>query len=186
MSESLPTVLNSTFVTEDYLQPLIGIAHIIQSPAPERLMTRDEILEIGSANNAVGIIIPGELQIDTEVLDALTELKIIANTAAGYNNLPLEEMTQRGIWATNTPDAFVNSTAGCRARSPPRRRPENLPRRPLCPHRILAPRRIPPGSLAGDGTARQNHGHHRFRQNRSGRGPARGSFRHVDHLFPPK
>ena len=41
------------------------------------------------------------------------ELKIVANVAIGVNNLDLDQMEQRGVWATNVPDAFVASTADC-------------------------------------------------------------------------
>ena len=60
-----------------------------------------------------GIINQAELTVDAALLDAAPELKIVANVAIGVNNLDLDQMEQRGVWATNVPDAFVASTADC-------------------------------------------------------------------------
>lgn len=111
MSASLPTVVNSTCVPEDYLTPLLGIARLVQAPDAGRTMTPEEIAEAGKREGAFAIIVPGEVPITMHVLDSIPTLRIVANTAAGYNNLPLDELTRRGIWGTNTPDSFVHSTA---------------------------------------------------------------------------
>ena len=50
-------------------------------------------------------------RIDREVLDAGSDLRIIANIAVGYNNIDVEECRRRGIVVTNTPDVLTNACA---------------------------------------------------------------------------
>ena len=50
-------------------------------------------------------------RIDTEVLDAGTDLRVIANIAVGYNNIDVDECRRRGIVVTNTPDVLTNACA---------------------------------------------------------------------------
>ncbi len=38
-------------------------------------------------------------------------MKIVSNVSVGYNNLDLEELTKRGIMATNTPDILTDTVA---------------------------------------------------------------------------
>jgi glyoxylate reductase len=49
--------------------------------------------------------------IDADVMDAAPRLKIIANMAAGYNNIDVAAATARGIAVTNTPGVLSASTA---------------------------------------------------------------------------
>lgn len=49
--------------------------------------------------------------IDARVMDAAPRLKIIANMAAGYNNIDVAAATQRGIAVSNTPGVLSESTA---------------------------------------------------------------------------
>ncbi|HMA34471.1 MAG TPA: D-glycerate dehydrogenase [Chloroflexia bacterium] len=49
--------------------------------------------------------------IDAAVMDALPELRVIANMAVGFNNVDVEEATRRGIAVTNTPGVLTDTTA---------------------------------------------------------------------------
>ncbi len=49
--------------------------------------------------------------IDKEIMGNAPMLKIIANYAAGYNNIDIAEATRRGIMVTNTPDVLTETTA---------------------------------------------------------------------------
>ena len=73
------------------------------------LMPRKEVL--GHVSEAVAIINQGELRVDEELLDRAPKLKIVANVAIGVDNFDLAAMSERGVWATNAPDAFTESTA---------------------------------------------------------------------------
>ena len=50
-------------------------------------------------------------RIDSEVLDAGKDLKVIANIAVGYNNIDVDACRARGIVVTNTPDVLTNACA---------------------------------------------------------------------------
>lgn len=50
-------------------------------------------------------------RIDAQVLAAGEALKVVANVAAGYDNVDVQAATSRGIAVTNTPGAVTDSTA---------------------------------------------------------------------------
>lgn len=50
-------------------------------------------------------------QITADVLDGGRDLRIIANMAAGYDNVDVAAAQQRGILVTNTPDVLTQATA---------------------------------------------------------------------------
>lgn len=104
-----PRVLVTLKIPMEDLSPLEGLAEIVMSPYDWQVMPRDEI--VGLLGDCVGLISQGELRVDDEILDAAPNLKIVANAAMGIDNLDLKSLTRRGIWATNTPAAFVESTA---------------------------------------------------------------------------
>lgn len=104
-------VLITNAVPQSALQPLAGIAEIIQGPAGGRLMSREAVLS--HAPTVHGIINQAELTVDAELLNVARRLRVVANVAIGVNNLDLTLMEQHGVWATNVPDAFVASTADC-------------------------------------------------------------------------
>lgn len=105
----MPKILITNRVPLEHLKPLVGIAEIIQGPGPIELMPRQEVLTLVPELDA--IINQTELRVDQELLDASSRLKIVANVAIGTDNLDLDAMAARGVWATNTPDAPVESTA---------------------------------------------------------------------------
>jgi glyoxylate reductase len=49
--------------------------------------------------------------VDRAVIDAGTELRVIANVAVGYNNVDVAAARARGIVVTNTPDVLTDATA---------------------------------------------------------------------------
>lgn len=49
--------------------------------------------------------------IDAEVMQALPNLKIVANNAVGYNNIDIEAAKKHQIAVTNTPDVLTKTTA---------------------------------------------------------------------------
>lgn len=104
-------VLITNAVPADVLEPLAGIADVIQGPAGGDLMARAEVIRL--APQLDGIINQAELRVDAEVLDAAPRLKVVANVALGTDNLDLSLMAKRGVWATNVLESFVDSTADC-------------------------------------------------------------------------
>ena len=104
-----PVVLCTNSVPDDVLTPVQGLATVLQGPGGGYTTPRAEVLALAPRLSA--IVNQGELAIDKELLDAAPQLRVIANVAAGYNNMDLELMSSYGIWGCNTPEAFYESTA---------------------------------------------------------------------------
>ncbi|QPI62822.1 2-hydroxyacid dehydrogenase [Vreelandella venusta] len=71
-------------------------------------LTQQEVLS--TLAQAHGIIGSG-LAITPQLLDAAPNLEVIATISVGYDNIPAEELTQRGIMLCNTPDVLTETTA---------------------------------------------------------------------------
>lgn len=56
-------------------------------------------------------IIGSGLVITPQLLDAAPNLKVIATVSVGYDNIPVDELTERGIMLCNTPDVLTETTA---------------------------------------------------------------------------
>jgi glyoxylate reductase len=50
-------------------------------------------------------------QIDKELLEYASNLKVISNMAVGYNNIDIEAASEKGIMVTNTPGVLTEATA---------------------------------------------------------------------------
>jgi len=50
-------------------------------------------------------------RIDKRIIESASKLKVIANYAAGYNNIDIETASLKGIYVTNTPDVLTETTA---------------------------------------------------------------------------
>jgi glyoxylate reductase len=85
----------------------------------ERFQLVDEPLDALPASSALreglsqadaAIVTLGD-RIDAETIHIASRLKILANYAAGYNNIDLAAARQRGLIVTNTPDVLTDATA---------------------------------------------------------------------------
>src|SRR5687767_5147714 len=81
------------------------------NPEPDRIWTKDELLEKLRAGNYNALYCMLTNRIDGEVLDAAPDIKIVANMAVGYNNIDVDEATRRGVAVTNTPGVLTDTTA---------------------------------------------------------------------------
>lgn len=72
-------------------------------------MSRQDI--IGGIKDKDGLICLLNDKVDAEVIDAGKNVKIIANYAAGYNNIDVQAATKRKIPVTNTPGVLTETTA---------------------------------------------------------------------------
>ncbi|GIW39950.1 MAG: D-glycerate dehydrogenase [Candidatus Binatia bacterium] len=78
----------------------------VGSPASDRA---DLLRRIRGASALVCLLTD---RIDREVFDAAgPELRLVANMAAGVDNIDLEEARRRGVRVTNTPDVLTEATA---------------------------------------------------------------------------
>ena len=81
----------------------------VVSNQEDRLFRRDELLSFISG--AEGIQTSGGDKVNDEFLDAAPQVKIIANTAVGFNNIDVDACSQRGIIVTNTPGVLDECVA---------------------------------------------------------------------------
>ncbi|MEO0137699.1 MAG: D-glycerate dehydrogenase [candidate division WOR-3 bacterium] len=75
----------------------------------DRPITKMELKK--ALKDKVGLIALLTDNIDEEIMAGAPYLKIIANYAAGYNNIDIAAATRRGIIVTNTPDVLTDTTA---------------------------------------------------------------------------
>ena len=73
------------------------------------VLSRDELIRRVKGKQAV--VVAALDKIDREVVDAGSDLKIVANVAVGYNNLDVPYARSKGIVLTNTPDVLNEATA---------------------------------------------------------------------------
>src|SRR5712691_10484601 len=73
------------------------------------VLSREELLRRVHGKQA--IVVAALDKIDKDVIDAGSDLKVIANVAVGYNNLDVPYARSKGIVLTNTPDVLNEATA---------------------------------------------------------------------------
>ncbi len=102
-------------VVVSYMMPGPGIAmlrkhgDVIVNPAEKAFTKEDFLTHCKGASALVTMLYD---TIDKDVIDACgSSLKIIANYAAGYNNIDTEYARSKNIAVSNTPDALTNATA---------------------------------------------------------------------------
>lgn len=75
----------------------------------EKPVPREVLMEEAKKASALWTMLSD--QIDRELIEAATDLKIISNLAVGYNNIDLDAARERGIAVTNTPEVLTETTA---------------------------------------------------------------------------
>jgi glyoxylate reductase len=95
------TVAVLGLLPEGSVQPLVDAGYeIVDSGDPASIV------------GAVAIITVLSEQIDAELLDRIgPSLRVVANVAAGYDNIDLDACRQRGIAVSNTPGVLTDATA---------------------------------------------------------------------------
>jgi len=73
------------------------------------LVSHQELLEKVVGRDALLCLLTEK--IDEEIIEAGTDLKIIANYAVGYDNVDVACATKHGIWVSNTPGVLTDTTA---------------------------------------------------------------------------
>ncbi|WP_447553287.1 2-hydroxyacid dehydrogenase [Vreelandella sp. EE22] len=81
--------------------------HLIELAKPLDL---DEPKVAKALQDAHALIGSG-LPITAELLDAAPNLEVVATISVGYDTIPVEELTKRGILLCNTPDVLTETTA---------------------------------------------------------------------------
>jgi glyoxylate reductase len=89
------------------LDKLTSTDHEVVISEFDRPMTSEEFLERARGADAILSFLTDK--IDGEVIDAIgPQLKIISNYAVGFNNIKVDDATQKGVVVTNTPSDAVN------------------------------------------------------------------------------
>lgn len=74
-------------------------------------ITKDNQKEFDEQLKKVHGLLGTGMKITKEILDKAPNLRAVSNFSAGYDNLNLDELTKRGIIATNISDALTDTTA---------------------------------------------------------------------------
>jgi glyoxylate reductase len=88
---------------------LVQAACEVQLDRADRQLSPQELCQ--AVAGKVGLLCLITDRIDAGVLDAGTELKVVANIAVGYDNIDVQAATERGIVVTNTPGVLTETTA---------------------------------------------------------------------------
>jgi glyoxylate reductase len=87
----------------------VGDAHEVRIFAEDRPPTRDEIVE--GARGCRTLLTLVSDQVDGALLDALPEVRHVAQVAVGYDNVDVDACKVRGVLVTHTPDVLTDATA---------------------------------------------------------------------------
>jgi len=90
-------------------QDYLGEDALVRVNPDDRPLTQTELID--AAQGAHGLISMLHDPIDVKLLDALPELKVIANVAVGYNNIDVQACAERNITVCNTPGVLTDATA---------------------------------------------------------------------------
>jgi glyoxylate reductase len=89
------------------LDRLLGSGNEVEVSQNDRPLTAEELLEKAKGVDALLSLLTDK--INGDVVDAIgPQLKIVSNYAVGFDNINVDEVTQRGVVVTNTPCDEVN------------------------------------------------------------------------------
>ena len=97
-----------------YAKMLIALTTELPKEGFKRLLERGYRLQvIGNEDlqEAEVLVSTFDYQVPRELIEAMPNLRLIANFGAGYNNIDLEVCRERGIRVTNTPQPVIEPTA---------------------------------------------------------------------------
>ncbi|MDQ3034672.1 MAG: D-glycerate dehydrogenase, partial [Myxococcota bacterium] len=86
-----------------------GEGIVVDVFAPDRAPTREEILERARSSGAIVTSVAD--RVDRELIESLPALKIVAQSAVGYDNVDVAACRARGVLVTHTPGVLTESTA---------------------------------------------------------------------------
>jgi glyoxylate reductase len=104
---AMPSILVTYKLPSSAIEPLAAIGDV--DVYREGVLSRDELIR--RVRGKQGLVVAALDKIDKDVIDAGSDLRIIANVAVGYNNLDVAYARSKGIVLTNTPDVLTEATA---------------------------------------------------------------------------
>src|SRR5262245_56128084 len=102
-----PSILVTYKLPSSAIEPLEAVGDV--DVYREGVLSKDELIR--RVKGKQGVVVAALDKIDKDVIDAGSELKIVANVAVGYNNLDVPYARAKGIVLTNTPDVLTEATA---------------------------------------------------------------------------
>ncbi|MDF5758536.1 D-glycerate dehydrogenase [Spongiactinospora sp. TRM90649] len=106
---SMPYIYVTRTLTDSAMADVRGLGRPVVTGGDEP-PGRDDLLR--HAQGAVAVVCTLTERIDAEFLDAAGPgLRIVANTAVGYDNIDVPAATERGVRVTNTPGVLDGATA---------------------------------------------------------------------------
>ena len=104
---SKPSVLVTYKLPAAAVAPLEAVADV--EVYRDGVLTHDELVQRVKGKQA--LVVAALDKVDKDVIDAGSDLKIVANVAVGYNNLDVPYARSKGVVLTNTPDVLNEATA---------------------------------------------------------------------------
>lgn len=102
-----PSILVTYKLPASAITPLEAVGDV--EVYRDGVLSHDELVTRVKGKQAV--VVAALDKIDKAVIDAGSDLKIVANVAVGYNNLDVPYARAKGIVLTNTPDVLNEATA---------------------------------------------------------------------------
>ncbi|MEA2118234.1 D-glycerate dehydrogenase [Halovibrio sp. HP20-50] len=94
-------------LSDDQLSTLSDLFKVDVLPNPNVLDAPENRAVLAGAHGIIG----SGLAITPALLDAAPQLEVIATISVGYDSIPVDELTKRGIMLCNTPDVLTETTA---------------------------------------------------------------------------
>ena len=104
---AMPSILVTYKLPSSAIEPLAAIGDV--DVYREGVLSKDELIR--RVRGKQGLVVAALDKIDKDVIDAGSDIRIIANVAVGYNNLDVAYARSKGIVLTNTPDVLTEATA---------------------------------------------------------------------------
>jgi glyoxylate reductase len=104
-----PYVFITRKLPEEIIAPMKEMAEVAMWPHDDVPVPRDVLMN--EAKKADALLTMVADMVDEAILDAGTQLKVVANMGVGFDNIDVQAATKRGIAVCNTPDVLTDTTA---------------------------------------------------------------------------
>lgn len=103
-----PTVLISKHIYREAVDHLAGRVQLDYHDSDDGLPSADLLARLADKD---GLICQLTDRIDSGLLDAVPNVKVVSNVAVGFDNIDIPAATARGVIVTNTPGVLTDTTA---------------------------------------------------------------------------
>ena len=103
-----PKIFVARQIFPEGLERLQAVADVDYNDQTAPLSTNDLAIRLA---NVDGALVTGSEKIDAHTLSQANRLRIVSNIAVGFNNFDIQLLTEKNIFATNTPEVLTDTTA---------------------------------------------------------------------------